>query len=83
MPKTNLYPHPLPNQPDGADSRIEVGWHEYAVQIATTKLLPSDSENEPAARAWAGQFVDLDRDQINHLIRTLREARDRAFGRDE
>lgn len=34
-------------------------------------------------RAWDGQFVDLDREQLNRLIRTLRDARDAAFGRDE
>jgi hypothetical protein len=32
---------------------------------------------------WDGWFADLDRQQVNHLIRTLREARDKAFGRDE
>jgi hypothetical protein len=33
--------------------------------------------------AWDGQFMELDRAQINQLIRHLRDARDAAFGRDE
>lgn len=95
MPKVNVYPTPLPNQPDGADTRIEVGWSNAPtghVQIATTKLQPdADREAEYAPgtfagepkRAWDGAFVELDRDQINQLIRSLRDARDKAFGRDE
>lgn len=93
MPKFNLYPTPLPNQVDGADSRVEVGWsHAGFVQIATTKLQPGaerDAEYVPGTfagepkRAWDGECVGLDRDQVNQLIRSLREARDKAFGRDE
>jgi len=37
----------------------------------------------PGEPTWESQHVELDRDQINRLIRTLREARDAAFGRDE
>jgi hypothetical protein len=33
--------------------------------------------------AWPGEYVDLNRDQVNHLIKQLRIARDQAFGRDE
>jgi hypothetical protein len=33
--------------------------------------------------AWEGQHVELSRDEINQLIRALREARDQAYGRDE
>ncbi len=32
---------------------------------------------------WDGQYTDLDRHGINRLIRALREARDKAYGRDE
>lgn len=35
------------------------------------------------AHVTDGLYVDLDRDQINRLIRNLRRARDQAFGRDE
>lgn len=33
--------------------------------------------------ARSGHYVQLDRTTINELIRTLRRARDQAFGRDE
>ncbi len=90
MPKINLYPHPNPDGTD-ADSRIEVGWHQRSLTVAATKLQPNaqrDQEYFAAAdgqhyRSWDGPFVELDRDQTNHLIRALREARDKAYGRDE
>lgn len=97
MPKINQYPNPKhPGQWDevGATVRIEVGWppHGGPVHIATTALQPgADRNNEymddpnggPAVPAWDGPSVTLDRDEINQLIRHLREARDKAFGRDE
>jgi hypothetical protein len=94
MPKQMIYPLPNPDGTD-ADRRVEVGWsRERYVQVATTTLQPgadrdrdfidgSGTETEPVKPAWDGQFVDLDRHQINELIRTLRRARDQAFGRDE
>lgn len=75
MPKANIYP---PNTSSGEEAgrRIEVGWRSGSdVQIATTV---ADAES-----VWDGQWVDLDRQGINQLIRALREARDKAFGRDE
>jgi len=72
--------------------RIEVGWaRDMHVQVATTKL---GSNKEPAAvdkdmvpaepeGTWDGQWIELDRHQINELIRHLRRARDAAYGRDE
>jgi hypothetical protein len=91
MPKVNLYPCPNPDGTD-ADVRVEVGWHAgHGATIATTKLRPGADRHAEYAleddgeryRAWDGEFVDLDRRQINELIRALREARDKAFGRDE
>ncbi len=48
---------------------------------------------DPHGGRWAGEssethftdgmYVNLDRGQINKLIRNLRRARDQAFGRDE
>ena len=91
MPKFNLYPRPLPNQPDGVDTRLEVGWSKDTLTVAATRLQPNadrDREYFTAAdgqsyRAWDGPFIDLDRGQVNELIRALREARDKAYGRDE
>jgi hypothetical protein len=78
MPKVNVYP---PNA-TAADAvmRVEVGWRSGSdVQIATT----TRTANGDAEPAWGGQWIDLDRNGVNHLIRALREARDRAYGRDE
>lgn len=86
MPKTNIYPpHTLPDQ---ATTRVEVGWHGVGtVQIATTRLTnPANlAVGEPTAEPeWKSDtYVDLDRHGINQLIRALREARDKAYGRDE
>lgn len=45
--------------------------------------ISSLSDTGELRRAWEGEHVELDREQINQLIRALREARDQAFGRDE
>lgn len=76
--------------------RFEVGWHESTVQVAVTVLRPgvdrddehfiSKDENgeDELHDAWEGQWLTIDnRHQINELIRMLRRARDKAFGRDE
>lgn len=47
-----------------------------SVDVAETK--PGTSFN-----LFNGWHVDLDRSQVNELIRVLRRARDQAFGRDE
>jgi redox-sensitive bicupin YhaK (pirin superfamily) len=47
------------------------------------EVLPGAGTCSELPRAWAGEFVDLSRDQINHLIKQLRAARDQAYGRDE
>jgi hypothetical protein len=69
---------PPPDGPQLPDFRVQVGWgaNDY-VQIATVN---------PAAdlgSVESGLYVDLDRKGINDLIRLLRKARDRAYGRDE
>jgi hypothetical protein len=46
---------------------------------AKTDAVPT----ERLVHAWDGQYVDLDRGQINELIRNLRRARDQAYGHDE
>ncbi len=98
MPKINVYPVPHSDGTD-ADTRVEVGWHPNGeVQIGAAIRQPitvttgavEATTGVPAAPpatdehgAWTGQYVDLDRHGINQLIRALREARDKAFGRDE
>lgn len=48
-----------------------------ATQGGTTTV-----SGEPQS-AWQGQRMSVTRSQINSLIRTLRDARDVAYGRDE
>lgn len=79
MPKINVYP-PQPNPDHVPDRRIEVGWAGGTVQVATTQL-DDTGGGEPT---WRGNtYVDLDRAGVNNLIRALRTARDKAYGRDE
>lgn len=75
----------------GSTRRIELGYSNLdmggGAQIATTVREPGRDpskyyENTPTG-TWNGQFVDLDRAAINQLIRELRIARDKGFGRDE
>ncbi len=84
MPKTNIFPPRT--QPAEATVRVEVGWHNSGVQIATTALTDpaTVADGQAVEPEWVGTtFVDLDRAGINKLIRALREARDKAYGRDE
>lgn len=92
-------PYGTPEKPGPARSIVEVGWHPGShVQVATRCVRADDGmvyeaqPGEPGAdEDLAGQsiprthgfYVDLDRQGINLLIRNLRLARDKAFGRDE
>lgn len=78
---------------DGSRSRskraVEVRWNKEIgdVQIVTVDF-SWDTERKPPQNPFTGAvtpgwFVDLDRSQINKLIRALRTARDQAYGRDE
>lgn len=74
---------------------VQVGWtpasgpDEGAVQIAMTQLIDIpvsqlDADGKP--RKWPTgdeRITRLSRTDINKLIRTLRRARDQAFGQDE
>ena len=68
-----------------ADRRyVAVGWGQHQdVQIGMVdpdQLVPPDADGHGVEeQIW----MDLDRAGINALIRLLRKARDRAFGRDE
>ncbi len=96
MPKHYLYPDAERAGVLAAQTgRLELHWQrDNYVQLASTRwagdgapdtaaeFLSGTSGNEPKP-AWDGQFIDLKRDQINHLIKQLRIARDQAYGRDE
>jgi hypothetical protein len=58
---------------------IETGWTRNlpGVQVGTVNP-EAGGIHDPSA----GWFVSLDRQGVNRLIRTLRKARDQAFGPD-
>lgn len=67
-----------------ADEQIHVGWDKDGhVQIASLGDPRGAGEPGVDEGMGAGSFVDLNRVQINELIRNLRRARDAAYGRDE
>lgn len=78
---------------DGAGPFLNIGWGREAgyVQLGTTvpegegKLMVRGPDGwiDGDAVGASGWFVQLDRDGINRAIRTMRRARDQAFGRDE
>ena len=72
MPKEVIYPS-VPERPDRLSPRAEVGWQPKC----WVQLRIRDHGDE-----LGGMCADLDREQINRLIRTLRKARDQAFGAD-
>ena len=60
-------------------TRVDVAWgREQIVQMAT---LTRDGFGDPESPD--GLWTVLDRDAINRLIKTLRRARDQAYGVDE
>ena len=56
------------------------GFLQVGVQRAGSS---EDLAGHPSYEAGTGAWSELDRKGINDLIRGLREARDKAFGRDE
>lgn len=76
MPKEYVY-----NKLEAPESAVKVVWQREEnggyIQVATFKNGDFKDEHENA------QYVDLDRRQVNLLIRHLRRARDQAYGRDE
>lgn len=72
---------------------VQLGVTKLRPGVTSVELLNADgsatdvseyvSVTGGTADAWDGQFMELDRAQLNQLIRYLRDARDAAFGRDE
>jgi hypothetical protein len=84
------YFYPTTN-PDEAACRVGLQWSRGTdVRIVTSRQVAGadvgdeyiDGPDGPIP-AWDGTYVPLGRDQLNHLIRQLRTARDQAYGRDE
>lgn len=76
MPKEVIHPS-VPNETQ--QNYAEVGWmRDGYVSIGTRAGGDYDEPNNPRP----GVYADLDRDQVNRLIRALRKARDQAYGAD-
>lgn len=87
MPKEYIVTKDMQRRLDehgGECEAVRVGWWaDCAVQIATVLKAPVEgSTSRTEAPVDQGQFVNLDRDACNELIRLLRKARDVAFGKD-
>ncbi len=84
MPRELIYsPETLAGNARAVVEHIAVGWSkDRGVQLGVVQGPPVTItiNGEPAD---PGLWMDLDRAAINRLIRSLRTARDSAFGRDE
>ena len=75
MPKENINPAREYDDYGNRMSALEVGWSSSDVHLTATAWYDRNEREQAVA-------VCLDRDGINRLIRSLRKARDRAFGSD-
>jgi hypothetical protein len=77
MPKETIATNQQATEANGTNLppwRFSVGWHHEGNDVQVGAGIDDDYES--------GQFFHLDRHEINRLIRTLRKARDAAFGSD-
>lgn len=77
MPKETIATNQHPTDNDGNTPppwRLSVGWQVDGYDVQVGAGIDGDYE--------AGQFFHLDRQDVNRLIRSLRKARDQAFGAD-
>jgi len=77
MPAEKFYP-PTSTAGEPPD-RFEVAWHRDYSGVYLTMILDDGTPGQPPRSS----AVELDRSAINRLIRTLRRARDAAYGADE
>lgn len=61
------------------DSAVKVGWTKDLAHVEIAVVHHRDGAGETDEHCWHSQF---DREGLNRLIRTLRKARDSAFGAD-
>ncbi len=92
MPKHNI------DDVTGGDFRVEVSWggaipdeRDGHVQVAATnasspfyweQIPPSEGSDPSVGGQFDGWHVTLDREGCNRLIRSVRKARDSAYGPD-
>lgn len=67
---------------ENPEPTVRVGWSREAGHVELATIMSDEFELRPTPEG-NGWFAQLSREQINHLIRTLRKARDQAYGRDE
>ena len=82
MPKDLLYSNDTLAGRPGVIEHIAIGWDkDGTVQLGAINGPPVELtiNGQPAD---PGLWMDLDRAQINRLIRSLRRARDAAYGSD-
>lgn len=67
------------------NTRVMVQYsHDQGVTIGVDRASADPSaDGHPTFGATPGHWSDLDRTGCNNLIRAVREARDKAYGRDE
>lgn len=63
----------------GSPARVRVGWSKEAGHVEIATVAPDSSRLEPTPEG-NGWFVQLDRPEINRLIRILKKARNAAYG---
>ena len=68
---------------DTDEAVVKVGWSDGYVQVASLVRDAGTHEESEVPDGYTAWFVTLDRHGINQLIKKLRVARDRAYGRDE
>lgn len=85
MPRENIR-NPRAEATDEVVNLIAVGWRNEgdvgSVQLGVVESAWVDIKVDGKALDEKGLFMDLDRAQINRLIRNLQRARDQAFGAD-
>lgn len=84
MATINVYSPFNDESPEG-NARVGVSYiRDRDVSIGVQRVGPDpQSGGLPTYDAGPQQWCDLDRKGCNDLIRALREARDKAYGRDE
>lgn len=82
MPVEYVRTDPLSVEPGDSEVLVKVSWGQEYVQVASVgrASVTHDPLPIPDGDGW---YATLDRRGINELIRRLRQARDRAYGRDE
>lgn len=87
MPKEVFYDRPATESATQAGAayftptdglHLRVGWDDYYPRV-----MVGVEHNDHEDRVDDGMFLNLDRQQVNDLIKVLRRARDRVFGADE